>query len=94
MGKKTQNIRNALGRVTLPIRRSSVWKFLRRTILRSPFHGYFVASWHELRKVTWPNRKTAWKLTVVVIVFSLMFSIFTASLDYGFEKLAQQIFLK
>lgn len=83
-----------LSRLTAPIRNSRVWKFLRRTILRSPFRGYFVSAWRELKHVEWPNRKTSWKLTITVIVFSTIFAVFTASLDLGFEKLAKQIFLK
>ena len=65
---------------------------LLRKIFRSPFRGYFVSSWQELRKVEWPDRKTSWKLTF--IFFSVFFSAFTAGLDVGFEKLAKQIFLK
>lgn len=89
---------NAIGRffvrITAPIRNSKPWKFLRRTILRSPFRGYFVNSWRELKKVEWPNRKTAWKLTLTVFIFSAVFAVFTAAIDLGFEKLAKEIFLK
>lgn len=67
---------------------------LLRKIFRSPFRGYFVSSWQELKKVTWPDRKTSWKLTFTVIMFSVIFSAFTAGLDVGFEKLAKQIFLR
>lgn len=81
-------------KITAPIRNSHIWKFLRKYILRSPFRGYFVNSWMELRKVTWPNRKTAWKLTFTVIVFSAIFALFTTALDYGFERLARELFLK
>lgn len=85
---------NFFVRFTLPIRRTKAWRTARRTVLRSPFRGYFIDSWRELRKVEWPDRKTSWKLTGVVIVFSVVFSVFTALLDVGFEKLAKQIFLK
>jgi preprotein translocase SecE subunit len=81
-------------KITAPVRRNRVWKFLRRTVLRSPFRGYFVSSWRELKKVQWPNRKTTWKLTLTVVMFSAVFAIITTSLDFGFEKLAKQIFLK
>lgn len=81
-------------KVTAPIRNTRVWKFLRKYILRSPFRGYFINSWREVRKVQWPSRKTAWKLTFVVVAFSLVFALFTAAIDIGFEKLAKQIFLK
>jgi preprotein translocase SecE subunit len=81
-------------KITAPVRGSRVWKFLRRTILRSPFRGYFVNSWKELKQVTWPNRKTALKLTFTVILFSAFFAVVTTSLDFGFEKLAQELFLR
>ena len=81
-------------KTTAPIRKTRVWKFLRKYVLRSPFRGYFINSWREVRKVKWPDRKTSWKLTLVVVAFSLVFAIFTAALDIGFEKLAKQIFLK
>lgn len=80
-------------RLTMPVRKTGAWRWLRRYILRSPFNGYFVDSFRELKKVTWPDRKTAWKLTLVVIVFSVVFSAFTTLLDVGFERLAKLIFL-
>lgn len=87
-------IKTFFAKVTAPIRRTRVWKFLRKHILRSPFRGYFVNSWREVRKVKWPDRKTSWKLTFTVVAFSLIFALFTAAIDIGFEKLAKQIFLK
>lgn len=65
-----------------------------KKIFRSPFRGYFIGSWREIKKVEWPDRKTSWKLTFIVIMFSVVFSLFTSGLDLGFEKLAKQIFLK
>jgi len=98
MGKRVKKVgskvKSGLKKVTRPVRETRVWKFLRRTILRSPFRGYFVQSWRELKKVTWPDRKTSWKLTFTVILFSAVFAIITTSLDFGFDKLAKQIFLK
>lgn len=98
MGKRVKSVSSAvsnfLNRVTKPVRNSAAWKFLRRTVLRSPFKGYFVKSWQELRQVQWPNRKTSWKLTATVIAFSVIFAIFTTVIDLGFERVAKQIFLK
>lgn len=98
MGKRLKSVGGAIkaviSKITAPITNSGVWKFLRRTILRSPFRGYFVGAWRELKEVSWPNRKTAWKLTFTVIVFAVLFAAFTSGLDYGFEKLARQIFLR
>ena len=98
MGKRLKrvgaSIKSGANKVTRPVRESKVWKFLRRTILRSPFKGYFVKSWQELRLVEWPNRRKAWRLTLTVILFSAVFAVVTTSLDFAFEKLAKEIFLK
>lgn len=83
-----------LARITKPVRDTKVWKFLRRTILRSPFRGYFLESFRELKKVTWPSRKTTWKLTATVFFFSVFFAAFTSLLDLGFNELAKNILLK
>lgn len=95
-GKK--RIRRAIAaffiKITAPIRTNSVWKFLRKWVLRSPFRGYFINSWRELKFVTWPSRKTSWKLTIVVILFSTFFALFTTGLDWGFERIAKHVFLK
>ena len=87
-------ISQTLTRITKPVRNNKVWKFLRKWILRSPFKGYFVNSFRELKYVEWPDRKTSLKLTLTVILFSAFFSAFTTALDFGFERLAKQLFLK
>jgi preprotein translocase SecE subunit len=92
--KLAARIENMFLKISAPIRNSKVWKWLRKYILRSPFRGYFVSSWKELKKVDWPDRKTSLRLTGVVILFTLTFTVFTTLLDFGFEKLAKQIFLK
>jgi preprotein translocase SecE subunit len=94
LNKVSSGVKSGFLNVTNPVRKTGAWKFLRRTVLRSPFRGYFVASWRELKQVSWPDRKTAWKLTFTVVMFSVIFAIFTSSLDYGFERLAKQIFLR
>lgn len=98
MSKRLKKVSRKIGgffsRLTAPVRSTAAWKFLRRTILRSPFRGYFVSALKELKNVQWPDRKTSWKLTFTVIIFSVIFAVITTSLDFGFEKLAKQIFLK
>lgn len=94
LNKVGGSIKTNASKATAPVRSTTSWKFLRRRIFKSPFKGYFVGAWRELRQVTWPNRRTAWKLTFTVVVFSLIFAAFTSGLDYGFERLAKQIFLR
>lgn len=55
--------------------------------------GYFRGSWRELKRVTWPGRKEAWKMTFAVIAFTIIFSVFTTGLDFLIEKVVRQIFL-
>jgi len=87
-------IGNFIDKVTSPLTKSGAWIFLRRYILRSPFKGYFVNSFLELKNVQWPDRKTSLKLTFTVILFSAFFAAFTTALDYGFVEISKRIFLR
>lgn len=55
---------------------------------------YFQQSGNELRKVTWPTRRQAMKLTIAVIVFSIVLSLVIGLIDLGFTKVLQTIILK
>ncbi len=55
--------------------------------------GYLRASYRELKKVTWPNRKEAWRLTFAVLIFSAVFALIIALADYAFKNLVERIFL-
>lgn len=89
-----KRIGRGLAIITKPIRNSRLWKLLRRTVLKSPFKGYFADSWRELRQVTWPTRRNTWRLTGVVVCFSLFFAILLAAMDYGLEEIAKRVFLQ
>ncbi len=41
----------------------------------------------ELRKVTWPTPREAWRLTRIVILVMLAVGVFLGLLDYGFSKM-------
>ena len=50
-----------------------------------------IARWYretlgELRKVTWPTPKDAWKLTRIVLIVMLVMSLGLGLLDFLFEK--------
>lgn len=51
---------------------------------RNPVTKYFVESFQELRKVTWPTRHQAMILTAVVLVFTAVTAFFVGGLDYLF----------
>ncbi len=59
-----------------------------------PLLNYFQASRSELAKVTWPSRRQIARLSLVVIVFSLIFTAVLATIDYGFSTLLQKLILK
>lgn len=56
--------------------------------------SYFVLSYRELGKVTWPNRKTAAKLTLAVALFSVFLAVMIMFLDLGFDRLFKDVILK
>jgi preprotein translocase SecE subunit len=51
-------------------------------------------SWRELKQVTWPARREGLRLTSAVIVFSVVFSLVLAVVDYGLDKVFKQLLLK
>ena len=48
---------------------------------------YFKETIGELRKVTWPTRKEATNLTIIVIIVTLTMSILLGFLDFIYTKL-------
>lgn len=55
---------------------------------------YVKASWGELRQVHWPSRKATWKMTVVVIIYTLLFMVFILAVDYLMTLLFNQLLRK
>ena len=47
----------------------------------------------ELRKVVWPTREEAIRLTIIVIIVCTILGVILGSLDYGFTKLVERIFV-
>ena len=45
----------------------------------------------ELRKVSWPTRREAWNLTVVVIVISFIMGVLLGGIDLFFSWLMERI---
>jgi preprotein translocase subunit SecE len=48
---------------------------------------YFRETVGELRKVTWPTRREAINLTIVVLIVTFTMSIFLGLLDFAFARL-------
>jgi preprotein translocase SecE subunit len=51
-------------------------------------------SWRELRQVTWPTRREGFRLTTAVIMFSTIFALILAGVDWGLDKIFKQLLLK
>ena len=54
---------------------------------RLPSFGFVGDIVGELRKVTWPTRQDAIRLTLVVLVVCAIVGVILALLDYGFSRL-------
>jgi len=48
----------------------------------------------ELRKVVWPTRQEAIRLSIIVIILTIVLGIILGALDYGFSRLAKDLFLR
>ncbi|HRV75800.1 MAG: preprotein translocase subunit SecE [Candidatus Nomurabacteria bacterium] len=57
------------------------------------FFRYVRDSYIELKRVTWPDRKTAWKLTGTVFLFSVIMALFLFGLDSLFSEAFKKLFL-
>ena len=56
--------------------------------------AYIYHSAQELRSVSWPSLKESTKLTSAVLLFSIVFGLFIAVVDFGLDKLFKQVLLK
>ena len=61
---------------------------------RLPSFGFIGDIIGELRKVTWPTRQEAIRLTIMVLIVCEVIGVILALLDYGFGRLVQDVFLK
>jgi preprotein translocase SecE subunit len=61
---------------------------------RLPSFGFIGDIVGELRKVTWPTRQEAFRLTVMVLIVCAVVGVILALLDYGFGRLVQDVILK
>jgi preprotein translocase subunit SecE len=49
--------------------------------------NYFSSCYEELQKVTWPTKNEAVKMTVIVLVFCILFGVFLGVFDFLFSEL-------
>ena len=69
-------------------------RFVGRVLAKILFLSYFKGAWQEIKKVTWPDSRTTWKLTFAVLVFAGVFGALVAGVDWAFEKLFKEVILK
>lgn len=48
-------------------------------------------TWEELKKVTWPRQQDIVRLTIVVILISVMVGLFIGVLDFIFAKIIETV---
>lgn len=52
---------------------------------------YFIDSYQELRKVTWPTRKQLIQDTAIVIISAVVVTAFVGVVDLGLSKLIEYL---
>lgn len=52
---------------------------------------YLRDTWAELKLVRWPDRPTTIKLTVIVIVISILTGVYVGGLDFVFTNILQRV---
>ncbi|MEX2007020.1 MAG: preprotein translocase subunit SecE [Candidatus Saccharimonadales bacterium] len=79
-------LQGVLPQVMLPV---SVKRVLNKLI-----PSYFIRSWREVRKVSWPNRKETWRLTLAVFIFAVIFGALAFGVDKGLDILFRDLVLE
>lgn len=55
---------------------------------------YVRSAWRELRLVTWPDFRQTRDLVIAVIIFSVIFGIIVAGVDFVLDKIFRNVILK
>ncbi|HEX9039014.1 MAG TPA: preprotein translocase subunit SecE [Ktedonobacterales bacterium] len=56
-------------------------------MMGNPITRWLAEAYIELRKVTWPQRRDAWNMTLVVITVSVIMALLLAAADFGLGHL-------
>ncbi len=60
----------------------------------SKISHYFIQSFNELKKVSWPKRSEVIKLTIIVIISTSLAMLFITGLDWLLAKLINYFVIK
>ncbi len=52
---------------------------------------YFMGSWAELKKVSWPTKKEVLNHTIIVLISAALAIAITGAVDYGLTYLVQYL---
>lgn len=67
-------------------------KFLAKPFIK--FGKYLKGAWSEIRQVHWPNRKTTWKMTGAVLIYTTLLILFILAVDAIVSTIFNQIIRK
>ena len=56
--------------------------------------NYFRNSFTELAKISWPSREQTIKLTIAVMVFSVVVASFIGAIDLGLAEVVKRVIVK
>lgn len=90
---RSSKVKQASRQATGPVRRTA-GRVSNSRALRILIPKYFRRSWQELRLVTWPNWNEGRRLTFAVLIFAIVFGLVIAGVDWGLDKVFQQLLLK
>lgn len=79
-----------LSKIFRPLGRFRIFKALGYIVVPP----YFRNAFKELRLVTWPDARKTWRLTYAVVVFSLIFGLIVAGVDWGLDRLFREYILR
>lgn len=88
--KKSTDAKKKRRYIRLPDNRFG--RVIDKTVLILP--RYFKGAWEEIRLTTWPNRKETMRLTFAVFIFSSVFAVFVATLDFVLDKIFKHLIIK
>lgn len=60
----------------------------------SKITNYFVQSFNELKKVSWPKRQEIIKLTIIVIISTILAMLIIMGIDWLLAKLVNYFIIK
>lgn len=92
VGRGIGKVFRPLGFLLKPFRTRPV-RFVGRVLASVLLLRFFRDAWKELRQVQWPNARETARLTMAVFVFSVLFGVLIASVDYGLGKVFRKVFI-